>query len=831
MKRTLVVLALCAGALGLLLPWWRNHALLLDFCDYGLVMAAAGRMSLGEQPYVDFLTPIQTLQFVSAAWAERLFGSRYLSLTYANSVFIVGAFVVLFGLLRKRLGVAVALFVSCAVVGASAVQHTILWYNAMGVVWLALAMWGTAQLPANRREAGWLLALVWAALWLGGMTKLTYQIAAICLVGALTLRSALIHEISWRAGKIRLWGCFGFGILAPIVTELACTGATLEQWLENVIAMPARFRVAMLGELTSARFYVQTPHDYYGAQFDYVGAWGVGLLVLVAGFAVLKERRRESHGWKERVMLAVLVGGAWICGGVLLATNMEIAYVAGGAWLVMATGIALAVTAQNSEGVSRGLKIVLGIAAVSLLVPAWASAWYGTRALWGHERVARAEFVSTDDLPPQFGYLEGMRISPTMKTSLEAFAVKQGELQARGVPPNAFYFVNATEWMVRVVPEARHGGLPLWLAGGTTFSRGDSWEIREKMQNPSEVQALFAHDAWNYWYDGMQKTLDEEFRETRLGERLFAYVRRDGIEPVAFAINTSSNVYAGQMSITGGPLELHVANNLIFLGGEKAHRIDLGYDLFRLEGEVVGELSPSEAVGDSRAVMQVRAREGEKLTDLLWEGQLVLSADRRANALTFSVSPGHRRISLLMLKPEGARANFGWRRLYTSHAGPLGSTAPWPMNSALEEQAIDAAAMQRLFDSEKPAVAEVRAFGGNVGGAKPADAPGVHMAGSSEIWMKIDRPMKHVAGEFGLDERLFTADAGVRVTVICYKSGRFDVMYRRDMYPKTNDADRLPQKFEVWMPEGVGWIGLVVSPLGNSSLDGGGAWWRDVRIW
>lgn len=831
MKRSFVVLALCVGALGLLSPWWRNHTLLLDFCDYGLVMAATGRMSLGEQPYVDFLTPIQTLQFVTALGAERLFGAHYLSLTYSNSVFIVGAFVALFALLKRRLGAAVALLVSSAVVVASAVQHTILWYNAMGVVWLALAMWGTAQWSTNRREAGWLLALVWAALWLGGMTKLTYQISAISFVGALTLRSALIHEISWRDAKIRLWGCFGFGVIAPIVTELIYTGATLEQWLENVVAMPARFRVAMLGELAAARFYLQTSHDYYGAQFDFVGAWGVGLLALVTGLAVSKERRRESHDWKELVMLAVLVGGAWICGGVLLATNMEISYVSGAAWLVMAAGIALAVTAHSSEGLQRSLRIVLGIAAVSLLVPAWASAWYGTRALWGHERVARAEFVSTGDLPAQFSYLEGMRISPTMKTSLQELATKEDELMARGIPRSAFYFVNATEWMVRVVPEARHRGLPLWLAGGTTFSRGDSWAIRERMQDPSKVQALFAHDAWNYWYEGMQKTLDEEFQETRLGQRLFVYVRRKPVEPVEFAINTSSNVYAGEMTITGGPLELHIANNLFFFGSGNAHRIDLGYNLYRLEGEVIGELSPDQTADASRAVVQVRAREEGRLTDILWEGQLALSADKRANSLTFSVSPGDRRISLLLLKPEGAPAKFGWRRLFTSHAGPLETTAPWPMNPRLAEQTLDEAAMQSLFDAEKPVVAEVRRFAGNGSGDRPGSASGMYVAGSSEIWMKIDRPMNHVAGEFGLDERLFTTGAGVRVTVVCYKSGRFDVMYRRDMYPKTNDADRLPQKFEVWMPEGVGWIGLVVGPLGNSSLDAGGAWWRDVRIW
>lgn len=75
-------------AIVLFAPWWRNHALLVDFYDYGLVMAAALRMTEGEYPYVDFLTPIQTLHFRLAVWAEAVFGPRYLSLTYANALFI-----------------------------------------------------------------------------------------------------------------------------------------------------------------------------------------------------------------------------------------------------------------------------------------------------------------------------------------------------------------------------------------------------------------------------------------------------------------------------------------------------------------------------------------------------------------------------------------------------------------------------------------------------------------------------------------------------------------------------------------------------------------------
>jgi len=51
-----------------------NHTILRDFYDYGLVVAGACRLSLGERPYVDFSHPIQALHFRLAESAESVFG-------------------------------------------------------------------------------------------------------------------------------------------------------------------------------------------------------------------------------------------------------------------------------------------------------------------------------------------------------------------------------------------------------------------------------------------------------------------------------------------------------------------------------------------------------------------------------------------------------------------------------------------------------------------------------------------------------------------------------------------------------------------------------------
>jgi hypothetical protein len=104
----------------------------------------------------------------------------------------------------------------------------------------------------------------------------------------------------------------------------------------------------------------------------------------------------------------------------------------------------------------------------------------------------------------------------------------------------------------------------------------------------------------------------------------------------------------------------------------------------------------------------------------------------------------------------------------------------------------------------------------------------------TELWFRMSPGMIHAGGEFGLCEEAWTHAeglAGLRVSAIAYKSGRFDLMYQRDLHPKEVEADRLPQRFDAWLPEGVGWIGLVVTPLDAKATSAKCAWWRNVRVW
>ena len=800
----IVVLAL------LLMPWWRNYGWLRDFYDYGHVIAGVGRIEAGERPYVDFLTPIQTLQYYVCVLAEKVWGARYLSLAYAAAVFIAGTFIGFVALLVRPLGWWLAVAIAAAVVAASGLQHTIPWYNAMGVAWVAVAFWVMATSGPGRRGV-WGAVLVAGALWLGGMTKLTYQVAATALVLSLIVRAAERGAVTWRGAAIWFFGAVGFATVVPVATEMALTGASWARWKQNVLGL-AQARTELLSAIGTWKFYWQTPHDYHPPVYlTFMGAWGTALMLAVTTIAGVEIWIRGKRRGRELGWLAVVSGGASACGLVFLALHFEIAHLAGAAWLVLATGVVLVFVRRETGRCRAWARGVLAVGAVTLLVPAWASAWQGARAIWGHGKMARSEMKLADDLPERFGYLRGLRIEPGLHAGLRRLEAFRAERIAEGAKEENFRFVHGTEWLVRAMPGGASQGMPLWLQEGTTFSAREKEAILREFERTRRWEVMIAERAWNHWQPDFHRVLDRRYEDGEIGGNLVAYWLPGKstaalAQPLEWARRTGSNLYAHAMAVEDGWMEwLHRPGSGWFAGSWESSRVVLGFGLYRLSGDFVGELSPEAERAEAR--FRIRVLEGPLAGQLWWDEGVVLTRENPSVTRPFSVSPGGWRVALEVELPEGQTMLGGWRALRTDHTA--GSETPGgPLERGLKRRELNERVV--FFGNDEP-VAEER-----------DGQRGWRVGAGGEAWVRVGPDVGQVAGRYRVE-----GGNGVRVVMAYVHGGRFDLFYDREIGAEELKAGA-SGAFDVPAPERGGWVVLATKRSEENDRSPMAVWWADT---
>ncbi len=782
-----LLLALVIGA-GLL-PWARNRGLINDFYDYGVTITAVGRIADGERPYRDFVSPLQSGGFLLNGWSEAVFGATYRGMTAGAGVLITASTLLLAWLWSRRLPTEAAIVLAGATVWAAVCQHTIIWYNSIGVLCLAVVGFVAALAPVLRRQdAGWHV-LLGCALFLGGITKASFQLIALAVAVAWAVRAGAVGAAGWGRVMLTILFLGVAGLVSPAGFEMAWAGVDFSTWWYNVIALPGSGRSQDLAVIFTPRFYLEHHHNYYGhLPVPWVGLLGLLMSAWVAVHGFMAVR---SRGVLECVFLAGAIALATGAGVALLATNKEIAYISFAGWVVLLVavwcGFAIPVR-RTSFGVG------LWAPAVVLGGLGWLAAWQGQRALWGYSPHPKSDYVAGETLGETFRYLHGTRIPPDWIASLSGLA----EQHARMSPEEraAWFYGSGTEWLERVWPATKVRGIPLWLDYGTSYSAREMIRLRDSIGPGGVFRRVTLTVQRDVWFGESKPIIERSYARKTIGPIVVIYERGEGdgvsIHPLDFIGKHGGNV---DSTVLHSPMDWHtLSDGRFFLGvSEGQGNATLTVPTRRFKGEMVlqrigGDLSTGHYADflvtalatDQPPYDRVRRRldlpPGETERVVAFEG------DVNALPLQFNVTVPVESAGMLVA---------GWRDLTILHSIETSDRPPELRPKPWAQRPLGEAEQTALFGERRQ---PVRAYtrGGTLTGEGFLLPPG------GELWIRAEGGYSPVAGH-GVVTPAGGTHADPILRTFSYRGGRLSITTQEG--PRDG---RVP--FRIWSAEPDGWL-------------------------
>lgn len=795
--------ALHWGLLGIVtvlaaLPWIRNHHYIRDFMDYGLVVAAIGRIDAGEYVYRDFTTPIQAGFLHLNRVVEKLGGGDYIGLTYGGLALILLAVFGLTWVLRRSMPTGWAIFFSASVTIATASQHNIIWHNSLGVVCLAMALWAVARAPAWARPDLPLHLALGVALWVSGLNKISFHLLTLVGVAGFILRGAMLDPRRWRAHLAILgWVVFS-GVVLPLGTELKLSGASIDLWHENVFALAGSSRAEYLSELLNWKSYLKPLHAYYGALP--LPAFGLWFVISLGGVSVLLMRKRRSG---DRLMLGVAGVGCAVAANALLLTNQEIAYVAGGACIALAVSLVIAFDRESPT--PRAAFWWIGIFAVLNSAPAWRSAWMGERSQFGHSIAARAEYVDLSALSDGFGYVEGVKFPPEIADSYHALHYFIPPANEEGL--HSVLYATGLEWLERVWPAIKVKGLPLWMHDGTTYQREQSERLYQLIMPPSRYEMLVTAVPWAHW-PGQSRLATALFSEPQnCGPWIRVHTTQNSLHrdnDQIHLINLLGTNFEPRMLRFSNSVFRQTENEQIFAGtyNEEEATVFLDWKGSRVKAQGVIQRTDRDSTETVGATFYIEYSVDEDW-HLIDERRLELALGESEKRFEL-VFDGRQRELRFRSKMDGSQhdiASSGWLAPTVLHSSPSPGSPPPLMRKVLPESEPTEDRMAAL-NKTNWVPDEIFLRGGRV------TEDGYLLEPGGQIWLKANHPLKALNGQVSVPDSIPENLAMPLVRGLWYKGGRVQIAWQDRLNPEARE-----QHFHSWSAGPEGWIGILMDPL------------------
>lgn len=785
-----------AAVVSAALPWWRNHGFIRDFMDYGLVMSGAGRIGDGEAPYVDFVTPIQAGFLFLNQWIETIGGGTFIGMTYGGLALIIGGWWLLRSMLQPNWGGRKSTWIAWIIIVCTASQHSIVWHNTLGVVCVAAAVWSAAISPEiSRTNWRWNLILV-IGLWVGGMNKISFQLIAVAGALGFVLRGAILRQLDSKKLSKGIGAILFAGVILPIGSELLMTGATFSQWSYNVLQLAGGSRAEYLTELMNGEFYLRPLHDYYGPlafpQF--------GLITLILFGAIFAGNLRNRSQPDRALLLAASVG-CTMCVLFLLATNQEIAYVAAGAAVSLATAIILGFKIQVT-----GWRTTISLAMLTVLfaLPALRSAWIGERVLFGHSASHRSDYQELPTTKSEFAYLTGVLIPPE---AADSYAVLSELIS----PPNEagrhrVFYGTGVEWLERVWPSERPTGLPLWMHDGTSYGPNESQRLQRFVNLPSRFDQLISSVPWDHW-PGRAHVPIKQFATSRLcGSvlKLYAIPQDLGSDRLQLKlINTfKTNFEPRLLEFDEHALLYEDEEQRPFFGTKNTameFRLNWKGSRARAEPILMRSGGPTHSKIQARFIIEYVV---DETWHHIWSEELQLLPGEYSKSLQTVFDGRQRELRFRIESAPSSGAIAGWYPPTLLDSQPASSLPP-PLNENISpvDSQIEGVAESLISTPWRPD--EIHRRGGKI------EPEGFRLNPGDQIWLRANEPLSALDGVLQIDDEMEKEMPLVRI--LWYKAGRVQMAWQGTM-----EANQRVRSFHAWSAGTNGWFGLMVDPAPNT---------------
>jgi len=792
------LLLVAAVALG---PWWRNHDHLCDLYDYGLFINVNARLAEGQRPYVDFSTPAQSATFLLNYGAERAGGGTYLGMTWGAAGLIVAGVFALGLMLARRWPPLLATLVAGAVVIGSGSQHTIIFYNPVGVLALALVVWSFAIAPVLRRQdCGWHV-LAAGGLVLGGLNKLNFHLLACVMAVGWVLFAWIVREAGGRRVAASLLFIAAFGLVVPVAVELGWSGAGWHLWYHNVAELPLQARGSAISMLASSRLYLTTLHDFYGTlHLPPVGLLGIAMPMM----AVVAIWRTAPDGPVVGRRVFAGLAGLFVALATLalLLSNNEIAYLTMAAAIVMTAGLWLGFGLRPGGGWFFATVL---LPAILLGVTGWESAWVGQRSQFGHSREPRDSYVRGETAGPEFGYLRGLLLPPSTVHSLTDVSRRRQEIDGES-RARIFYGLGA-EWLEHIWPVRNVPGMALVA---TAFAGPRELALfRNSVLHGETYGYLLVAEAWDHWDEAVSRELAHRFQKERVGSAYFIYRKLpDDVlwaRPLEYMPGIGGNV--DSTLLKSAMTEIRLADGRRFLGTNGGPgRLEVGALSNRASGEAVIKRVASGSKANVPVHFEVFAVSAQGRYSR-WRRDAVLPEDKDEMVIsTDRIDASGMNLAFDVRVPDqlagsvaaGWRAPTLWDTVDRAGHPPLLQAGAAPLNPAGDELRT-AVLPKELADS---AVYVRNAWLQDGLGRLP---PG------GEIWIPLNGIFSRIvvtariAGENGA-----SGDCSLRV--VYYKGGRLE------RFQPTPGGPTGSVSFVAWSAENDGWLGLLAAPYSAAPM-------------